>query len=97
MNRFYTVCEIFTRYFWDRGVMESNSTGTRPQIVVPATSHSTQTQMKFLFSAVDDGWAVRKRGRDYVFTKPIGLVPNHTEKRYVESFINEYIGNDSYR
>jgi hypothetical protein len=76
--------------------MES-SHSNRPQIIVSSANHSTQAQMKFLFSAVDDGWAVRKRGRDYVFTKPIGLVPNHTDKRYVESFINGYIGNDVYR
>ena len=74
----------------------SHSIGNRPQIVISSANHSTQTQMKFLFNAVDDGWTVRKRGRDYVFTKPVGLVPNHTDKRYVESFVNEYIGNSTY-
>ncbi len=65
-----------------------------PQIVISTQTHSVQTQMNFLFNAIDDGWVVRKRGRDYIFSKPTKFVPKHNDTRYIESFIHDYIGNN---
>jgi hypothetical protein len=45
--------------------------------------------MSFIFNAVNDGWAIRKKKDKYVFVKPHGNHKEVFETSYLDAFIKK--------
>ena len=47
-------------------------------------------KMGFIYNALDDGWSIKKRGEQYIFTK------SHEGKKevYLDSYLQKFIQNN---
>lgn len=50
---------------------------------------STIARMSFVYNAINDGWTVRKKKDNYVFTKPHDNRKEIFEGSYLESFVTQ--------
>jgi len=50
---------------------------------------STIARMSFVYNAINDGWTVRKKKDNYVFTKPHDNRKEIFECSYLESFVTQ--------
>lgn len=63
----------------------------RDKVVLTDTAPRGLSEALFLRSAVNDGWAVSKRGRSYVFEKPKTYVRGFRNEGFLRDFINRHI------
>ena len=47
-------------------------------------------KMGFIYNALEDGWSIKKKGKQYIFTK------NHEGKKevYLDSYLQKFIQNN---
>ena len=49
----------------------------------------TNAKMSFIYNAINDGWAVRKKKDNYVFIKPHDNRKEVFESSYLEAFVKQ--------
>ena len=54
-----------------------------------STKNKIWFKMKFILNALEDGWSVKKREDNYVFTKKHENLLEIFEESYLENFISE--------
>lgn len=69
--------------------MEDNTIQIIRQITQDIDFNTLQ-QMKFIYSALQDGWSVKKIACKYIFTKKHENDHQILEEDYIKSFINQH-------
>mgnify|MGYP006076717793 CR=1 FL=1 len=52
-------------------------------------------KIHFIYNAIEDGWVVKKRGEQYIFTKNHNNEKEIFSESYLNNFIIKYITNNS--